>query len=209
MKSQVKKQTQLEKSKALFSLSNQLLTIAKKISEYHVAELKSSIAYALHYAQTAAHQDISMLKALQVTVASEAMKRMHVYQDKIKLIIDQMNQKSADKHLKVAQNVLEVWYKNTKKKIPQGAEQLGQVAHDVADSGIRAFKEGRELVNNAADAAEKILRKTAVKESNSDGKLSPSKKPVAKTPVKKLIAKKAPAKKLSTTLTKSRQKKPT
>jgi hypothetical protein len=196
MKSQNKKIAKDQRSKELLTLSNQLFSTAKQLSEYHAAELKSSMAHALSYAQTAAHQDMAQLKALQDTVASEATQRMGVYQEKVKVILDQMEGKSVDKHLKDARSVLADWYKGAKKKIPQGAEQLGQVAHKVADAGIKAFKEGRRLVNEAADAAEKDLKK-AVKEDLAKAKkaTAKAKKAAAKKPaIKKALVKKVVAK---------------
>ena len=198
MKSQNKKIAKDQRSKELLTLSSQLFSTAKQLSEYHAAELKSSMAHALSYAQTAAHQDIAQLKALQDTVASEATQRMGVYQEKVKVILDQMEGKSVDKHLKDARSVLADWYKGAKKKIPQGAEQLGQVAHEVADAGIKAFKEGRRLVNEAADAAEKDLKK-AVKEDLAKAKkaTAKAKKAAAKKPaIKKALVKKVALKKI-------------
>ena len=209
MKSQDKKLTQQQKSKELFALSNQLFATAKKLSEYHAAELKGSMAYAISYAQTAAHQDMAQLKALQGTVATEAAKRMEVYQAKVKIILDQMEGKSVDQHLKEARTALAAWYKGAKKKIPQGAEQLGQVAHDIADAGIRAFKEGRKLVNEAADTAEKDLKKAAKKEASKAKKAASKKPAVKKVPVKQEAAQKAPAKKASPKTTPPSPKKPT
>jgi hypothetical protein len=107
-----------------------------------------------------------------------------------------MEGKSVDKHLKDARSVLADRYKGAKKKIPQGAEQLGQVAHKVADAGIKAFKEGRRLVNEAADAAEKDLKK-AVKEDLAKAKkaTAKAKKAAAKKPaIKKALVKKVVAK---------------
>jgi len=198
MKSQNKKIAKDQRSKELLTLSSQLFSTAKQLSEYHAAELKSSMAHALSYAQTAAHQDMAQLKALQDTVASEATQRMGVYQEKVKVILDQMEGKSVDKHLKDARSVLADWYKGAKKKIPQGAEQLGQVAHEVADAGIKAFKEGRRLVNEAADAAEKDLKK-AVKEDLAKAKkaTAKAKKAAAKKPaIKKALVKKVALKKI-------------
>ena len=215
MKSQDKKFTHQQKSKELLALSNQLFSTAKQLSEYHVAELKGSMAYALRYAQTAAHQDMAQLKALHGAVTAEASKRMEIYQAKVKTILDQMDGKSVDKHIKEAYSVLTTWYKNTKKKIPQGAEQLGQVAHDVADVGIRAFKEGRKLVNEAAIAAEKSLKKTAKKKAAKAKKVitkakkvttqakkaSAKKQPIKKVTAKKVVTKKVVAKKARTKAT--------
>ncbi len=201
MKSQDKKLAQQQKSKELFALSNQLFATAKKLSDYHAAELKSSMAYALSYAKTAANQDMAQLKALQGAVATEATKRMETYQAKVKIILNQMEGKSVDQHLKDARTALTAWYKATKKKVPQGAEQLGQVAHDVADAGIRAFKEGRKLVNAVADAAEKSLKKVAKKEAAKVKKATTKKPAVKKSPVKKLAVRKAPAKKVATSIT--------
>ena len=188
MQSQDKKLAQQERSKDLFALSNQLFATAKTLTEYHVAELNNNMAYALSFAQTAAHQDITQLKALQSAVDAEAAKRMGVYQAKVKVILDQMGGKTSDKHLKEARSILADWYKDAKKKIPQGAEQLGQVAHEVSDAGIKAFKAGRKLTNEAADAAEKSLKKLAKKKA-----IKATKATMKKPSVKKVVVKKAPA----------------
>jgi hypothetical protein len=194
MQSQDKKLAQQERSKELLALSNQLFATAKTLTEYHVAELNNNMAYALSFAQTVAHQDITQLKALQ---SAEATKRMGVYQAKVKVILDQMDGKTSDKHLKEARSILADWYKDAKKKIPQGAEQLGQVAHEVSGAGIKAFKAGRKLINEAADAAEKSLKKVAKKEAIKATKATMEKPSVKRTPLKKVVVKKAPAKKVS------------
>lgn len=181
MKSKAKKLAHHERSKELFALSNQLFATAKTLTGYHAAELKSSMAYAISYAQTAAHKDIAQLKALQSVVAAEAAKRMVIYQAKVKVILDQMAGKTSDKRLKEARSILADWYKDAKKKIPQGTEQLGQVAHEIADAAIKAFKEGRKLINEAVHAVEKSQKKTAKKES----------KKAMKAPVKRLVIKKS------------------
>ena len=197
MKSQDKKLAQHQRSKELFLLSNQLLATAKKLSEFHTAELKYSMAHAISYAQTAADQDMTQLNALRSTVAAEAAQRMAIYQDKVKAILEQMGGKSSDKYLKDARAALIDWYKDAKKKIPRGAEQLGQVAHEVAAAGIKAFKEGRKLVNDAAEAAEKKLKKAAKKEAAQRMKAA-TKKPAAKrVPVKKLRTRQAPETKMA------------
>ena len=120
-----------------------------------------------------------------------------------------MEGKSVDKHLKEARSVLTAWYKNAKKKIPQGAEQLGQVAHNVADAGIRAFKEGRKLINEAAADAAKDLKKAAKKEASKAKKVASKKPALKKVPVNQKVAKKAPAKKASPKTTPPSPKKPT
>ena len=196
MKSQNKKQAQQQRSKELFTLSNQLFSAAKNFSEYHAAELKNNMTYALSYSKTAAHQDMAQLKALQSTVATEANKRMAVYQAKVKTILDQLGTKSNNKHLKDARTVLSTWYKDAKKKIPKGAEQLGQVAHEIADAGINAFKEGCKLVNEAAATAEKSIKKASKKKAIKAKKVTTKAKKVA-TKAKKASAKKQPVKKVT------------
>jgi len=176
MKSKDKKLSHQARSKELFALSNKLFSTAKTLTGYHAAELKNSMAYAISYAQTAAHEDIAQLKALQSSVAAEAAKRMGVYQANVKVILDQMAGKTSDKRLKEARSILADWYKDAKKKIPQGAKQLGQVAHEIADAGIKAFKEGRKLINEAVDTADKKSKKAVEKES----------KKAMKSPLKRL-----------------------
>lgn len=194
MKSKNNKSFQQQKSKELLALSSQLFATAKQLSEYHAAELKSNMAHALDYAKTAANQDVTKLKALQTSVAADATKRLETYQSKVKTVLDQMDGKSADQYLKKARSTLSAWYKEAQKKVPQGAEQLGQVAHDIADTGMKAFKEGRKLVTEAANTAEKDLKKAA-KQKPVKAKQPATKKPVAKKlPVKKVAAKKVSTK---------------
>ena len=198
MKSQDKIFAQHQRSEELFSLSNQLLATAKKLSEFHTTELKNSMAYALSNAQTAADQDLAQLKALRSTVATEASIRMAVYQEIVKTILDQMGGKPSNKYLKDARAVLADWYKHAKKKIPQGADQLGQAAHEVAKAGIKAFKKGRKLLNTAANAAEKNLKKAAKKKENTAKKAATQKQAINKSPVKNLRTRKVPTKKIAT-----------
>jgi len=194
MKSKNNKSFQQQKSKELLALSSQLFTTAKQLSEYHVAELNSNMAHALDYAKTAENQDVTKLKALQASVTADATKRLETYQSQVKTVLNQMESKPADQYLKKARSTLSAWYKQAQKKVPQGAEQLGQVAHDIADTGMKAFKEGRKLVAEAADAAEKDLKKAA-KQKPVTAKQPAIKKSVAKKlPVKKVAAKKVSTK---------------
>jgi len=194
MKSKNNKSFQQQKSKELLELSSKLFATAKQLSEYHAAELKSNMTHALDYAKNVANQDVTKLKTLQASVAADATKRLETYQSQVKTVLDQMDGKSADQYLKKARSTLSAWYKDAQKKIPQGAEQLGQVAHDIADTGMKAFKEGRKLVAEAADAAEKDLKKAA-KQKPVQASQPAIKKPAAKKlPVKKVVAKKVSAK---------------
>lgn len=209
MKSQNKVLAQQQKSKELLTLANQLFATAKQLGEYHVVELKNNMAHTLNYAKTVANQDVTKLKALQVSVAADAEKRLQTYRSAVKTVLDQMEGMSADQYLKKARSTLSAWYKDAQKKVPQGVEQLGQVAHDIADTGMKAFKEGRKLVNDAAADAEKsvkkALKKEAVQVKKVVSKKPATKKPVLKqsssknsstptAPVKKVIAKKPSAK---------------
>lgn len=209
MQFQDKKLAQQERSKDLFALSNQLFATAKTLTKYHAAELNNNMAYALSYAQTAAHQDITQLKALQSAVAAEAAKRMGVYQAKVKVILDQMDGKTSDKHLKEARSILADWYKDARKKIPQGAGQLGQVAHEVADVGIKALKAGCKLVNEAAAIAEKRVKKASKKGASKANKAIVKKPSIKKTSLKKVVVKKTPAKKVSASITPPSKELPT
>ena len=187
MKSQDKIFSKHQRSKELFSLSNQLFIAAKKLNEFHATELKSSIAYAISNAQIATDQDFVQLKALQSTAATEATIRMAIYQEKVKAILDQMGGKPSDKYLKDARIVLTDWYKDAKKKIPQGAEQLGHVAHEVAKAGIKVFKKGQKLLNDAADAAEKNLKRVVKKKATTAKKVAPLRQAVKKVAAKKMV----------------------
>ena len=79
----------------------------------------------------------------------------------------------AEKYLEKAQGSLLDWIDESEKKMPIGAEKLSKVVRDISSAGAKAFKEGRKLVNNAADNLDELIDKTA-------GHEAPVKKAAAK-----------------------------
>lgn len=183
---------QQKKAKELFSLSHKLMENAKQLSEHHAAELKVGMQHAMDFAKSAAKSDLHKLKELQESAAKEATARMNVYQKKVKSMLKEMSEDVADeaeKHLEKARTSLEDWLDQAGKKMPVGGDQLAKVVRDVSSAGAKVFKEGRRMVNDAVDAAEKGLTEMA---KHSESAAKPK-----RTPVKRPAAKKAPARKVA------------
>ncbi len=177
---------QKQKAGELFSLSHKLLDVAKKLSEEHAAELRENMAYALDLAKTSAKSDLIRLKELQHKAALESTKRMSHYQKQVKLILRDMGNDAAieaEKYLEKARYSLSDWLEDAEKKMPVGGEKLAKVVRDVSNAGAKVFKEGRKLVNDALDVAEKKV---------AQAKLKPSEKSLAR----KTLSKKIPAKRI-------------
>jgi|LauGreDrversion4_1035100.scaffolds.fasta_scaffold12774_1 hypothetical protein len=194
--------TQRQRIEELFTLANQLFSVAKTVSEYHTAEIKRNMVDAISYAKTVAHEDMAQLKSLQTVLSAEATKRMRGYQVRIKNILDEMDSKSADKHLKQARDALADWHRDTRNKLPRAAVELGQLTKDLAEVGARAFKKGHKLVHATAGKAEKNLKQTYKKKGKkvkkvAVKKIAQKKAAVNKTAVKKSTLKKTPLKKVA------------
>ena len=178
---------QQQKAKELFNLSHKLMNTAKQLSEHHASELKIGMAQAVEYAKTAAKSDVVKLKELQEKAAKDAIVRMSAYQKKFKGLLKEIGDEAAEeaeKHLGKARASIEDWLEQAGKKMPVGGEQLAKVVRDVSNAGAKVFKEGRRMVNDAVDVAEKELDKAS------------HQAPAAKkrTPIKRAVAKKVPRK---------------
>ena len=184
---------QQKKAKELFALSHKLLDTAKQLSEHHANELKHNMDHALRFAKTAAKNDLESLKLLQEEATQAAADRMHVYHKKVKGMLREMGDDAADeaeKYLEKARESLSGWLEDVEKKMPAGGEHLATIARDLSRAGEKAFKEGRRVINEAAEAAEKNISSLSSRSS-----ASPQKAPAKKAPAKRAVAKKSVAKK--------------
>ena len=190
---------QQKKAKELFTLSHKLLDTAKQLSEHHANELKHNMDHALRFAKTAAKNDLESLKLLQEEATQAAADRMHVYHKKVKGMLREMGDDAADeaeKYLEKARESLSGWLEDVEKKMPAGGEHLAKVARDLSRAGEKAFKEGRRVINEAAEAAEKNISSLSSRSSAGSTTSSAPKKPAAKkAPAKKPAAKKTVKKK--------------
>jgi ElaB/YqjD/DUF883 family membrane-anchored ribosome-binding protein len=156
---------QQEKAKELFNYSHKLLDAAKELSEHHIAEMEWGMKNALDSAKSAAKNDLAKLKGLQ-----EAAKRASVYQKKVKSVLKDIGESAADeteKHLEKVRSSLVTWLEDAENKLPSHADKLSKVVNEMSTTGQKMFKEGRRIVNQVADAAEKniddLVKKSGVK----------------------------------------------
>jgi hypothetical protein len=164
---------QQEKAKELFTYSHKLLDAAKELSEHHIAEIEWSMKNAMDSAKSAAKNDLSKLKDLQVEATKEAAKRAAVYQKKVKSVLKDLSEDAADeteKHLEKVRTSLVTWLEDAENKMPTHADKLSKVVHEMSTTGQKMFKEGRRIVNQVADAAEKNLDEFSKKTSSSKKK---------------------------------------
>ena len=151
---------QREKAKELFEYSHKLLDAAKKLSEHHIAEMEWGMKNALDSAKSAAKNDLSKLKDLQEEAAKEAAKRAASYQKKVKSVLKDISEGAADeteKHLEKVRASLVTWLEEAENKMPEQADKLSKVVNEMSATGQNMFKEGRRIVNEVADAAEKNI----------------------------------------------------
>ena len=115
---------------------------------------------ALDSAKSAAKNDLAKLKDLQEEATKEAAKRATVYQKKVKSVLKDIGESAADeteKHLEKVRNSLVNWLEDAENKIPSHADKLSKVVNEMSTTGQKMFKEGRRIVNQVADAAEKNI----------------------------------------------------
>jgi polyhydroxyalkanoate synthesis regulator phasin len=164
---------QREKAKELFDYSHTLLEAAKKLGEHHMAEMEWGMKNALDSAKSAAKNDLVKLKDLQAEAAKEAAKRAATYQKKVKAVLKDLGDSAADeteKHLEKVRASLVTWLEDAENKMPAHAEKLSKVVHEMSTTGQKMFKEGRRIVNEVADTAEKNIDEMVKKTSDSKKK---------------------------------------
>jgi hypothetical protein len=151
---------QQEKAKELFAYSHKLLDAAKDLSEHHIAEIQWGMKNAMESAKSAAKNDLAKLKELQESASKEAAKRVTIYQKKVKSVLKDIGDDAADgteKHLEKVRSSLVGWLEDVEAKIPGHADKLSKVVHDMSTTGQNMFKEGRKIVNQVAETAEKNI----------------------------------------------------
>ena len=159
---------QQEKAKELFAYSHKLLDAAKDLSEHHLAEIQWGMKNAMESAKSAAKNDLAKLRDLQEAASKEAVKRAATYQKKVKSVLKDIGEDAADeteKHLEKVRSSLVGWLEDAESKLPNQAEKLSKVVHDMSTAGQKMFKEGRKIVNQVADAAEKNIEEHLRKDS--------------------------------------------
>jgi len=164
---------QQEKAKELFAYSHKLLDAAKDLSEHHIAEIQWGMKNAMESAKSAAKNDLAKLKELQASASKEAAKRATIYQKKVKSVLKDISDDAADgteKHLEKVRSSLVGWLEDVEAKIPGHADKLSKVVHDMSTTGQKMFKEGRKIVNQVADTAEKNIEEHLRKGSESKKK---------------------------------------
>lgn len=164
---------QQEKAKKLFSYSHKLLDAAKDLSESHLAEIQWSMKNAMDSAKSAVKNDLVKLKDLQEAATKEAAKRATVYQKRVKSVLKELGDNAADeteKHLEKVRSSLVTWLEDAESKMPSHADKISKVVHDMSTTGQKMFKEGRRIVSQVADAAEKNIDEHVNKEPTSKKK---------------------------------------
>ena len=151
---------QQEKAKELFEYYHKLLDAAKDLGAHHIAEMEWGMKNAMDSAKSAAKNDLEKLKALQEDAAKEAAKRAATYQKKVKSVLKDIGESAADeteKHLEKVRSSLVSWLEDAENKLPSHADKLSKVVHEMSSTGQKMFKEGRKIVNQVADTAEKNI----------------------------------------------------
>jgi hypothetical protein len=151
---------QQEKAKELFDYSHKLLDAAKELSEHHLAEMQWGMKNAMDSAKSVAKNDLAKLKELQASATKEAEKRATIYQKKVKSVLKEIGDDAADgteKHLEKVRSSLVNWLEEAESKMPGHADKLSKVVHEMSTAGQKMFKEGRKIVNQVADTAEKNI----------------------------------------------------
>lgn len=151
---------QQEKAKELFDYSHKLLDAAKDLGAHHIAEMKWSMKNAMDSAKSAAKNDLEKLKGLQEDATKEAAKRAATYQKKVKSVLKDIGESAADeteKHLEKVRSSLVSWLEDAENKMPSHADKLSKVVHEMSTTGQKMLKEGRKIVNQVADTAEKNI----------------------------------------------------
>ena len=164
---------QREKAKELFDYSHTLLEAARKLSEHHMAEIEWGMKNALDSAKSAAKNDLGKLKDLQEEATKETAKRAAVYQKKVKSVLKELGDGAADeteKHLEKIRSSLVSWLEDAENKMPAHADKLSKVVHEMSTTGQNMFKEGRRIVNEVAETAEKNIDELVQKSSGSKKK---------------------------------------
>jgi division protein CdvB (Snf7/Vps24/ESCRT-III family) len=97
---------------------------------------------------------------LQEAASKEAAKRAAAYQKRVKSVLKDIGDDAAvetEKHLEKVRSSLVGWLEDAESKLPNHADKLSKVVHDMSTAGQKMFQEGRKIVNQVADTAEKNI----------------------------------------------------
>ena len=100
------------------------------------------------------------MKGLQEDAAKEAAKRAVTYQKKVKSLLKDIGESAADeteKHLEKVRSSLVSWLEDAENKMPSHADKLSKMVNEMSAAGQKMFKEGRRIVNEVAETAEKNI----------------------------------------------------
>ena len=125
-----------------------------------MAEIEWGMKNALDSAKSAAKNDLGKLKDLQEEAAKETAKRATAYKKKVKAVLKELGDGAADeteKHLEKVRSSLVSWLEDAENKMPAHADKLSKVVHEMSTTGQNMFKEGRRIVNQVAETAEKNI----------------------------------------------------
>jgi nitrogen fixation/metabolism regulation signal transduction histidine kinase len=159
---------QREKAKELFDYSHKLLDAAKDLSAHHIAEMEWGMKNALDSAKSATKNDLKKLKDLQDEAAKEAAKRAATYHKKVKSVLKNIGDSAADeteKHLEHVRSSLVSWLEDAENKMPIHAEKLSKIVHEMSTTGQKMFQEGRKIIDQVAETAEKNVDELVKKSS--------------------------------------------
>ena len=78
----------------------------------------------------------------------------------MKSVLKDIGESAADeteKHLEKVRHSLVNWLEDAESKVPTHADKLSKVVNEMSATGQKMFKEGRRIVNQVAEAAEKNI----------------------------------------------------
>jgi hypothetical protein len=78
----------------------------------------------------------------------------------VKSVLKDIGESAADeteKHLEKVRSTLVNWLEDAENKMPSHADKLSKVVNEMSTTGPTMFTEGRRIVNQVADAAEKNI----------------------------------------------------
>jgi ElaB/YqjD/DUF883 family membrane-anchored ribosome-binding protein len=151
-----------EKIQSLFSQSHKLLSAARQLSETQARELECRMKESIEMARLAAINDFGKIKIAQENATKNTMKRLSSYQIQAELLLEEIGedlQGNSHKMIDRARSHLSAWIEDTRNLAHEGEKNLGRLAKNIAEAGENLYQEGRQIMLNATEQAEKKLNK--------------------------------------------------
>ena len=151
-----------EKIQSLFSQSHKLLSAARQLSETQARELECRMKESIEMARLAAINDFEKIKIAQENATKNTMKRLSSYQIQAELLLEEIGedlQGNSHKMIDRARSHLSAWIEDTRNLAHEGEKNLGRLAKNIAEAGENLYQEGRQIMLNATEQAEKKLNK--------------------------------------------------